>query len=132
MNNKTIGNSFEEELCQILFEYGFWVHNMAQNKAGQPADIICARNGKAYLIDAKVCSGGKFPLSRVEENQHLSMDLWKARGNGEGWFAFKINHLVLMLPYFTVRAFGNDKSYISAAEIFESGKSLDEWVKKCK
>ena len=65
MSNRKLGNSFEAELCEILFENGFWVHNLAQNQAGQPADIIAARNKVAYLIDCKVCSGNGFPLSRV-------------------------------------------------------------------
>ena len=65
MNNKEIGNKFEQELCEKLSEYGFWTHNLAMNKAGQPADIIAVRNTRAYLIDAKVCSSRGFALSRV-------------------------------------------------------------------
>ena len=59
MSNKKLGNSFESELCEILSMYGFWCHNLAQNSAGQPADVIAVRNGKAYLIDCKVCSTDK-------------------------------------------------------------------------
>ncbi len=33
--NKKIGNSFEAEFCEILFQHNFWCHNMAQNQAGQ-------------------------------------------------------------------------------------------------
>ena len=87
MNNKKLGNSFEIEFCEILFNEGFWVHKMTQNASGQPADVIAARNGKTYLIDCKVFSQKRFSLSRMEENQDLSMELWKACGNGEGWFA---------------------------------------------
>ena len=89
MNNKTLGNNFEQELCERLSEYGFWCHNMAMNKSGQPADIIAVRNKVAYLIDAKVCSSRGFALSRVEENQELSMQAWRRTGNGYGWFAIK-------------------------------------------
>lgn len=39
MSNKKLGNAFEMELCNILSSHGFWVHNLAQNSAGQPADI---------------------------------------------------------------------------------------------
>ena len=55
-NNKKLGNDFESRFCEILYSEGFWVHNLAQNSAGQPADVIAARNGKTYLIDCKVCS----------------------------------------------------------------------------
>lgn len=33
--NRKIGNSFETEFCELLFQHGFWCHNMAQNAAGQ-------------------------------------------------------------------------------------------------
>ena len=79
-SNKKLGNGFETEFCEILSAHGFWVHNMAQNQAGQPADVIAVKSGHAYLIDCKVCSSKSFPLSRVEENQELSMELWKSCG----------------------------------------------------
>ena len=133
MNNKTLGNNFEQELCEKLSEYGFWVHNMAMNKAGQPADIVAVRNKQAYLIDAKVCSSRGFALSRVEENQDLSMDLWNERGNGQGWFALKIpNNEIYMIPHFCIKALMAAQSSISINEIHIVGKSLDKWVKKCK
>ena len=133
MNNKVLGNSFESELCDLLYGYGFWVHNMAQNKAGQPADIIAARNGKAYLIDAKVCSDGKFPLRRVEENQHLAMDMWESCGNGQGWFAMKLpTDEVYMLSHFCIKDYVNVQSALTAAEIHELGEPLEKWVSLCR
>jgi Holliday junction resolvase len=132
MNNKTIGNRFEQDLCEILSEYGFWVHNMMMSKAGQPADIIAARNGKAYLIDAKVCSNNEFPLSRVEENQTLAMDLWADRGNGQGWFALKLNDEVYMLTNLVIKAYANSQSKMSAKDICDCGMPIERWVKKCK
>lgn len=131
-SNRKIGNTFEAELCQMLYDNGFWVHNMAQNKAGQPADIIAVRNGKAYLIDAKVCSNNEFPLKRVEENQELSMNLWNDRGNGQGWFALKLNDEVYMLPHIMIKAYSDTQSKISEAEIRSCGTPIGKWVKKCK
>ena len=85
MSNKKSGNQFESELCEILSMYGFWCHNLAQNSAGQPADVIAVRNREAYLIDCKVCSTNKgFALNRMEENQDLAMNLWNECGNGQG------------------------------------------------
>ena len=135
MTNKKLGNDFEQELCEKLSEYGFWVHNMAMNKSGQPADIIAVRNKQAYLIDAKVISSprGGFALSRVEENQDLAMDLWNERGNGQGWFAFKLpTEEIYMLPHFTIKALMISQSKLSCNEIFQIGKSLEKWVVKCK
>ena len=132
MNNKTIGNSFEQDLCEKLFESGFWVHLLNANKAGQPADIIAVRNGKAYLIDAKVCSDNTFPFSRVEENQDLSMELWKDCGNGLGWFALKTDSGIYMLSHYCIKAYSNMQKSLSAKEIVELGLPLERWVKKCK
>lgn len=132
MNNRKLGNGFETELCELLFAHGFWVHNLAQNQAGQPADVMAVRNKRAYLIDCKVCSGKGFPLSRVEENQDSSMTLWNECGNGEGWFAIKIAEKIFMIPHFTIRAFMNEKSVMSPQDIFECGKTIEKWIAKCK
>lgn len=134
MTNKKIGNSFEQELCEKLSEYGFWCHCMAMNKSGQPADIIAVRNKQAYLIDAKVVSSSRgFTLSRVEENQDLAMDLWSQCGNGQGWFALKLpTNEIYMIPHVCIKAYMVSQSKLSCAEIFHIGKTLDKWVKKCK
>ena len=52
-NNKKLGNDFESRFCEILYSEGFWVHNLAQNSAGQPADVIAARNGKTLQSERK-------------------------------------------------------------------------------
>lgn len=133
MNNKTLGNNFEQELCEKLSEYGFWVHNLAMNKAGQPADIIAVKNKIAYLIDAKVCSIKGFALSRVEENQELAMTLWNERGNGQGWFAFKLpTNDIYMIPHVCIQANKARQTTLSFSEIFELGKPLRKWVEKCR
>ena len=129
-NNKRLGNSFEAEFCEILFENGFWTHNLAQNASGQPADVIAARNGKTYLIDCKVCSNRGLALSRMEENQDLSMELWKDTGNGEGWFAVLIGEQIVMIPHFTVKALRAAQSHMNELELREYGTPLEKWLKK--
>ena len=131
-SNKHLGNTFESDLCEKLSECGFWTHNLAMNKAGQPADVIAVKNKIAYLIDAKVCSNDIFPLSRVEENQDLAMDLWKECGNGQGWFALLLGTQVYMLSHYVIKAYRERQSSLSAREIFELGTPLEKWVKKCK
>ena len=132
MSNKKLGNTFETELCEILSMCGFWCHNMAQNSAGQPADVIAVRNGRAYLIDCKVCSTDKgFDLKRMEENQDLSMTLWNECGNGQGWFAMKLpTGDIFMLPHFCIKAHQQRQSHLSPGEIFELGKPIEKWVIK--
>jgi Holliday junction resolvase len=133
MSNKKIGNDFEQELCEILSDHGFWTHNMAMNKAGQPADIIAVRNKVAYLIDAKVCSSRGFALSRMEENQELAMELWNSCGNGQGWFAIKLpTNEIYMIPHICIQAYKRGQAYLSFSEIHEVGKPLGKWVAKCR
>ena len=132
-SNKKLGNNFEQLLCEKLSEYGYWVHNLAMNKAGQPADIIAVKNKKAYLIDAKVCSSRGFALSRVEDNQELSMNLWNERGNGQAWFALQIpTGEIYMIPHICILAYKRTQSYLSFDEIHEMGKPLGKWVMWCK
>lgn len=132
MTNRKLGNDFESELCEILFRRGFWVHNLAQNQAGQPADVMAVRNKVAYLIDCKVCSLKGFPLSRVEENQDSSMTLWKECGNGEGWFALKLAEDVYMIPHVAMKMFAEEKASMSVQDILEFGIPLGKWIAKCK
>ena len=88
--NRTNGLRFESDLCQMLSEAGWWAHDMSQNAAGQPADVIAVRCNHAVLIDCKVCSGDSFPLSRVEPNQETAMGLFKEYGNNHAYFALKL------------------------------------------
>lgn len=132
MSNKKLGSAFEQELAEKLYKYGFWVHLLNANKAGQPADIVAVKNKVAHLIDAKVCTNGVFQLSRVEENQDTAMTLWRERGNGEGWFAFKVADEVYMMPHYTVMYCKDTQSSLSAKDISTLGKPFGEWVKRCK
>ena len=133
MTNKKLGNDFEQELCEILAKNGFWTHNLAMNKAGQPADIIAVKNKIAYLIDAKVCSSRGFALSRVEDNQETAMTLWEECGNGQGWFALKVpTQDIYMIAHICIQAYAKHKSILTFSEIFELGRPLEKWVKLCK
>lgn len=131
LSNKRMGNTFETEFCELLYAHGFWVHNLAQNAAGQPADVIAVKNKTAYLIDCKVCSCDRFPLSRVEENQHFAMGTWKACGNGEGWFALKVEDEIIMIPHFSMVALSYKKSLLNLIDIREYGTQLERWLEKC-
>ncbi len=118
MSNRQLGNNFEAEFCQILYENGFWVHNFAQKASGQPADIIAVKNGRAYLIDCKVCSAkGIISYDRIEGNQISSMELWKQSGNGEGWFAIKSQNDIIMLAYSMFIKYARNPSYLNDASI---------------
>lgn len=128
MSNKKLGNSFEAELCEILAEHGWWSHNLAQNAAGQPADVITVKDGEAFLIDCKVCSQGKFQYSRIEENQDLSMALWRDCGNGQGWFALKFDDGIFMVERESIRNCSHLHPAMTAELADMYGYSLEEWL----
>lgn len=131
-SNRAVGNAFEVELCELLYAYGFWVHRLTQDNAGQPADVIAVRNKIAYLIDCKDCSAKGFDLRRVEENQITAMQLWDECGNGQGWFALRVEGEIYMLPFVCVMAYKNIQSSMSFAEIYKVAKPIEQWVRKCK
>lgn len=126
--NKSMGNSFESSFCELLSEYGFWCHNMAANASGQPADVIAAKDGNAYLIDCKVCSHGKFPFSRMEENQDLAMGLWESCGNGQGWFALLVEEFIYMIPHSVIKEFKEKQPGFNRDEILSIGLPFDIWA----
>ncbi len=130
--NKKLGNTFETEFCEILGKHGYWVHNMAQNAAGQPADVIAVRDRIAFLIDCKVCSKNRFPLSRVEENQHFAMEFWAMCGNGEGWFALKVEDEIFMIPHYSIVELSYRQSSLNLTEIKEYGVKLERWLESCR
>ena len=128
MSNKKMGNSFESELCELLAEEGFWCHNLAQNAAGQPADVIAVKDGEAYLIDCKVCSQGKFPFSRIEDNQESSMLLWRECDNGEGLFALKFDSQIYMVSLAELKACSRERTYMTRSQAEEYGVTLEQWL----
>ena len=130
--NKKIGNDFETEFCELLFQKGFWTHHLAQNAAGQPADVIAVRNGEAHLIDCKVCTNNEFSLSRIEENQTLSMALWSDSGNGMGWFAIKIEGEIVMISQWVLEYLSHKKKVLNQHDIHMNGLTFEKWLEKCK
>ena len=139
-NNKQEGNHFESDFAGLMYDRGFWTHRLTANAAGQPADIIAVKNGKAYLIDCKVCSGNLFPFSRIEENQQLAMDLWLMRGNTEPQFALRVAerldygipiYRVYMVAYTTLKELMKEQNSISLADIVKYGVEFGKWVQQC-
>lgn len=129
MSNRKVGNAFESEFCEMLFQHGFWVHNLAQNQAGQPADVIAVRKNKAHLIDCKVCENDVFPFLRIEPNQHSAMSLWQECSNDGAWFALQLtDKSVWLIDFVTMRWLSLDQASINADDIMFYGLAFDDWV----
>ena len=127
-NNKVSGTKFEDELAQYLFEWGWWVLKITSNKAGQPADIIAVRNGRAHLIDCKVLQGKSFPLSRIETNQQEAMNYWRECNNGDCYFAVKTDKGIFMYPYSVIQVYQALGRKSIPKDALERTQRIDEWV----
>ena len=131
MNNKSLGNSFEREFCELLAERGWWVHCLAQNQVGQPADVIAVKNDTAVLIDCKVCANNRFPLSRIECNQEGAMTLWETQGNTLCYFAMKLSNGAIYMVHFddlSLRQLYGEGTITSNE--FSKFPTFEEWVKR--
>lgn len=129
--NRKTGNAFEKRLCIVLSENGWWAHNLAQNAAGQPFDVLAAKNGESYPIDCKVCENDLFKLSRVEENQYYAMTCWEETGNEYGWFALELsNGEVRMISFPLLKRLSALHSVLGLKDIMKHTISLDEWMER--
>lgn len=129
MSNKKTGNDFESEFCDMLYDQGFWSHNFANNHNGQPADVIACKGELAYLIDCKNCATDYFKNSRIEDNQHLAMTLWKERVDTPPLFAIKFEKTgnIYMIRYQNLIESGLKR--LSEEDIVkEGGVTYNEWI----
>lgn len=126
MSNKKLGNKFENELAQYLFNKGFWVLRIIDGYAGQPVDIIAVKKQKPYLIECKVCTKDKFTMKRLEPNQHSTFQMWEEVGNGDGFIALKLTEDVYLITY--KQLCGLNKKVINKNEIIQNGIRLEEWI----
>ena len=130
MINKKLGNDFEKELSEILYDAGYWVHFLNQNKNGQPADIIAVKNRMAFLIDAKVCTYEVFPFRRIEDNQQLAMNMWIECGNIDPYFALKCRNEIYMVAYSTVMdLIRKGKKQLNFEDMNKYGVRLATWLR---
>lgn len=75
MTNRTAGNRFEQEFCDLAAQHGFYAHNNVQSKAGQPFDVQLCKDDVCYQVDCKVCEEEDFPVRNIRPNQHTAFRL---------------------------------------------------------
>ena len=131
MSNKSMGNSFERALCDLLSKHGFWAHCMTQNASGQPADIIAVKRFYHTLIDCKVVSGDRFPFSRAEDNQRNAMEIFNYRAHYPCWFALLLpDGEIRFLSFLHMQWLEVDQNMhsLSLAQMNSATKSFEEWL----
>ena len=127
--NKTVGNRFEQELCDLLAAQGFWSHNIAQNHDGQPADVIACINNRPFLIDCKMCANDTFPVSRIEDNQHTAMQLFEDKDNDGVYFALKLSTgEIYMHHYEGLKYFEDNGGKSLTRQQIMTGDKFEDWV----
>lgn len=107
MNNKKLGTEFEREFCNLLASRGYWVHFISPApNGGQPFDVIAVKGGEAYAFDCKTSVSEKFPFTRLEENQIMAFERWKACGNNEPKIAIKYDDKIYLVNYSYLKKMG--------------------------
>lgn len=86
-NNKELGNDFENELENILGNYGYWVYHTPNKNSGQPCDFISGKDNYIVLLDSKHCDKDYFEFKDIRENQILCFEINKRKGNTNTGFA---------------------------------------------
>lgn len=133
ISNVVSAYQFELEFCKLLHKNGFWAFRVTPNAAGQqPADIIAVKKDYHALIDCKLVSGvNGFSFRRVEDNQRMSMEAFKAKCGEQGWFAIKPTpgHNIRMLGLDTITELEHKgKASLAFREIEEHTISFMEWL----
>lgn len=133
MNNGKIGNDFELEVLKIFGEMGFFCFLIPKRASGsQPADIQASRNNETYMIECKTLNNttGKFPLTRIEENQRLSMRKWIECGNCQKNFCLFIkwnNGIHCVSSHNVLMRIHNNEKYINLRiDVFT--RSVEEYL----
>ena len=104
ISNKRLGTAFEQEMCGILAQRGYWVHFIVPDIRGaQPFDIIAVKDGKALAIDCKTCIAKAFNISRLEDNQIMAFEKWLLCGNDEPIIMVKHEEKIYQIPYLEIK-----------------------------
>ena len=100
MNNKLRGNYFENEICSIFAQSGWWVHFLSPDRRGaQPFDILVAKDHTFFPIDCKTCKSHIFSISRLEDNQVMAFEKWIAVVGTMPYIYVEHDGKVYALPY---------------------------------
>lgn len=134
MNSKKVGSDFERRYAAYLKKCGFWVHFLNPAPDGsQPFDFIALKGTfstvpQIIAADCKTCSGNRFPLSRVEDNQVTAFTQLAHCGLAHcGWFIIETrkNHVISIPAEHILQAKRNGITSINLKEYDENGYSTD-------
>lgn len=94
------GAEFERYVVDLFQKNGFWALRIPKNERGaQPFDILAIRGNEVYAVDCKVCQRKSFPLSRIEDNQWMAMDVMTWKTNAKIGFVVYHEGKLFFIPY---------------------------------
>ena len=97
-----VGKDFEEQLCWLLSDNGYYViYNEKGIEGSQPADIIAIKDNIATLIECKNLENktGIFNLNRLEANQWLAYKRLKETHNSNMIVAIKWDNNIYFINF---------------------------------
>ena len=95
MTNKSKGTQFEKEFAKILNANGFWAR--LDKGTAQTCDTIAGKNNIIYLFECKTCKKDYFDINRIEDNQSMSREMFKAMGNDNAYIVYRVDELGIYL-----------------------------------
>lgn len=104
MNNQQKGKDFENKFMKWLSKQGYWAHFMHPAPDGsQPFDIIALKGNDrssaiVYAFDCKTLEKGRFPLSRIEDNQELAFEALNKQGVHNTYFVIDCGDHCRLMP----------------------------------
>ena len=104
------GKTFERHLCWWLSQNGYYVIFNERNSAGaQPVDVIAIKDNIATMIECKNLEGstGRFPLSRIEQNQINAYKMFKSKHNTNFVLAINWNGGVYIIDFGLLQFFSD-------------------------
>ena len=131
MSNKSMGTKAEHTLGDRLYEKGFWVHECLAGAYGQPADLIAATGKRTWLLEVKVVSGTRFPLSRIEQNQHTARMLWEVRVGMSYYYVFYLPDYdeFYFADWQLIKHVAGERVSVSSKDIKEHFIPFEKWCK---
>lgn len=104
MNNKKVGNTYEEKAAQYMSDHGFYAILVPPNKYGaQPTDIIAVNKNLPVLLDVKHSTDMEFKLVNCRPNQLDAMETFNKRTNGLAGFVIYYNDIPYWLSFPAVK-----------------------------
>lgn len=127
MNQSKVGRKTEFESAEYFSKKGYWVYQCPNTQAGQPADLIVAKDNKITLVEVKHCKNNRFTLNRIEPNQITAYRFFKSKGNKSHKILIKFKDGVYLMDFTYIEYFKSKgiKS-ITIDVLNELGERLNE------